>query len=342
MSIEAFSGKDSYPPLSVTKVLVAGNRGPCGGVNMAIEAANQVLDIVDGREPVYTNWDIVNNNPVMNRLKEKGLINVKNNWDLVPNNSIMFFSAHGVPPSYLEIASQKNFLTIDVSCQLVTRVHTLAKNAEREGKHVVYIGKEGHPETVGVLGELKPENRTFLEPDTNIKGLVFPKGKEIVVYSQTTLATDEVKDTQFALQEKFPQIIIPNRWDICYATDNRQQAVDDLLDKHKVDFLLVAGSTHSHNSQELKKKASKKGIPSALVDRPRDIKRDWFTKGVKIVGATSGASEIEKDFQEILDVFRIEGIDPIVYVPQIIPEKDLIFKLPQKDLEALKKRLKAA
>ncbi len=327
-------------PFTVKEVLVAGNRGPCGGVNMAIEAANQVLDIVDGREPVYSNWDIVNNNPVMNRLNSRGLVSVRNNWDLVPDNSIVFFSAHGVPPDYHKIAAEKGFLTIDVTCQLVTVVHTRVKNAQAQGKHIVYIGKDGHPETVGVLGELDEKNRTFIEPDTDINTLVLPRDKETVVYSQTTLATDEVKDTQQKLQDKFPGIIIPNRNDICYATDNRQLAAEDLLDNHTVDFLLVAGSSHSHNSEELRKKAEKKGIPSALVDKPEDVQREWFTKGVEKVGATAGASELEEDFQKILDIFRNEGIDPVVYLPQIVPEKDMTFKLPQGDIIALKERYK--
>lgn len=332
---------ESLPQFNnIKEVLVAGNRGPCGGVNMAIEAANQVLDIVDKREPVYTNWDLVNNNPVMDRLKTRGLINVRNNWELVPDNSIVFFSAHGVPPKYHEIATTKNFLTIDVTCQLVTRVHTLVKNAKAEGAHVVYIGKSGHPETIGVLGELEPQNTTFIEPDSDISNLKLPTERKIIVYSQTTLATDEVKDAQTKLKQKFPEIIIPNRFDICYATDNRQTAVDNLLDNYSADFLLVAGSAHSHNSQELKRKADRKGIPSALIDNPNDLRPELFTEKIKRVGVTSGASEMEEDFQKILDVFRFSGIDPIVYVPQVIPERDMTFKLPQRDIDLLKLRYK--
>ncbi len=229
-------------------------------------------------------------------------------------------------------------MTIDTTCQLVSRVHTLAKQAQKERKQIVYIGKNGHPETVGVLGELEPEGVTFLEPDAEIDALNFPKGKEVVVFSQTTLATGEIKDTQNALKIKFPEIVIPNRWDICYATDNRQQAVEDLLKERNIDFLLVAGSSHSHNSQELRRMAEKRNIPAALVDKPEDVDRSWFTNGVRRVGATSGASETEEDFQRILDIFRFDGIGPIVYVPQVISERDLTFKLPQKDIDALSKR----
>ncbi len=338
MSIETFVERKPYPPLTVSEVLVAGNRGPCGGVNMAIEAANQVLDIVNQREPVFTNWDIVNNNPVMDRLRARGIISVKNNLDLIPDGSIVLFSAHGVSPEYYDIAKKREFLTIDTTCQLVSRVHTLVKNAQTEGSHIVYIGKNGHPETTGVLGELEPQNVTFLEPNAKIDDLSFPKGKEVVVFSQTTLATDEIKDTQNALKTRFPEIVIPNRWDICYATDNRQQAVEDLLQEHNIDFLLVAGSSHSHNSLELKRMAEKRNIPAALVDKPEDVDRYWFTNGVGTVGATSGASETEEDFQKILDIFRLGGINPIVYVPQVVSERNLTFKLPQKDIDALLRR----
>lgn len=332
---------EKFPQFSnIQEVLVAGNRGPCGGVNMAIEAANQVLDIVDNREPVYTNWDLVNNNPVMERLRVRGLVNVRNNWDLVPESSIVFFSAHGVPPKYHEIASTKKFLTIDVTCQLVTRVHSLVRNAKNDGTHVVYIGKNEHPETIGVLGELEPQNTTFIAPGSSITDLKLPIEKKIIVYSQTTLATDEVKEAQDKLKQKFPEIIIPNRSDICYATDNRQAAVDDLLDNYSIDFLLVAGSTHSHNSQELKRKAERKGIPSVLIDNPEDLRPELFTERIKKVGATSGASEMEEDFQKILDVFRFNGINPIIYIPQVISERDMTFKLPQKDIDLLRLRYK--
>ena len=325
-------------PLTVTEVLVAGNRGPCGGVKMALEATNQVLDIVDGREPVHTLWDIVNNTPVMDRLKAKGLVNVNKDWDKIPEGGIVLFPAHGVRPDDYDLALQKNLLTIDVTCQLVNRVHTLVKNAQEKGLHVVYIGKEGHPETIGVLGELKPENVTFIEPKSKIKGLDIPKGKEVIVYSQTTLATDEIKTKQRSLKRLYPQIIIPNRWDICPAVDARQQAAEEMLDNIKIDFWLTAGSSHSHNSLEAKRKGVKRKIPSILIDSPSKIKRKWFTEGVKVVGATAGASETEEDFQLILDWFRNEGVAPIIYIPRVVDESDKTFTLPQKDINALQSR----
>lgn len=320
--------------IGVETVLVAGNRGPCGGVNMANEATKQVLDFVDGREPVYTLWDVVNNIPSMKRHEKRGLINVNRDWDRIPNGGILIFPAHGKPPSYAEIAEQKGLLTIDATCQLVTRVHALARRAQEAGRHVIYIGKKDHPETVGVLGELEPENVTFIEADTPIEEVELKEGVEAVVYSQTTLSTNDIRDQQGRLKLRFPEIVIPSRWDICPAVELRQGAAEDLLDHQPIDFFLVGGSQKSHNSRELQRKAEERGIPSALVDDPEQIKPEWF-KGVSVVGATSGASEEELDFQLILDFFRRSGIDPVVYLPQFIEERDMIFKLPQADMDAL-------
>jgi len=337
-SISRLNHEPYIEPLTVEKVLVAGNRGPCGGVKMALEAAEQVLEIVNGREPVFTNWDIVNNNPAMQDLEKRGLKNVKNNLNLIPEGSVVFWSAHGIPPDYRKIADEKNLLSIDVTCQLVNRVHTLVKKAQENGKHIIYIGKEGHPETTGVLGELWTDNYTFIQPDTEISTLELPEKTQAVVYSQTTLATDEIKSQYEKLKTRYPDLEIPKRWDICPAVDYRQEAAEDLLNSHKIDFLLVGGSLHSHNSKELAKKAKKKNIPNALIDDPRQIQREWFTKGVKTVGATSGASEREEDFQLILDWFRGNGIDPVIYLPQIRSENDKAFILPQKDIDKLKER----
>lgn len=260
MSKEFLRQREQSEPLSISEVLVAGNRGPCGGVNMTLDAVNEVLDIVDGKEPVYTNWDPVHNKPIVQRLEKRGLINIKNDWEKIPYNSIIVFSAHGVPPSAYEIAREKNLHVVDTTCPLVTRVHSLAKKAEGEEKHIVYVGKRNHPETLGVMGEIGSQNITLIENGDDVKKIELPSGKSKVVYSQTTLSTDEIRETLEGLEKQFPDIEIPNRWDICYATDNRQAAVDQLL--AKVDFLIVVGSQQSHNSQELQRKGDKKDILS--------------------------------------------------------------------------------
>lgn len=324
-------------PLSVTEVLVAGNRGPCGGVNKTIEAVTQVLNIVDGREPVFTNWDIVHNKPIVKRFEEKGLINIKNDWEKIPDNSILILSAHGVSPTAYEVAQQKGLHIIDTTCPLVTRVHSLAKKAERDGSHIIYQGMKNHPETEGVLGEIDPENITLIESAEDAKKLTLPGNTEKIIFSQTTLSTDEISDSQEILREKFPDIVIPSKWDICYATDNRQQAVEEMLEKHSIDFLLVVGSSTSHNSQELRKKADSRDIMSVLIDEQSQIKRIWFTGGAKTIGVTSGASVLEEYTEGVLDWFRNEGIEP-TYLDQIVDEKNITFKLPQKEIDNLSRR----
>lgn len=321
-------------PIGVEEVLVAGNRGPCGGVNMAFEAANQVLDIVAGREKVYINWDLVNNKPIMEKYAQRGLVNVKNDLSLVPDGSIFLFSAHGVPPTLHEQAHEKNLLTIDTTCQLVNRVHNLAKNAAERGQHVIYVGKDGHPETIGTMGEVPLGQITLVEKPEDINRLELPDVPK-VVYSQTTLATDEIGDTMRALREKYGEdITIPNRWDICYATDNRQAAVDELI--KMVDMLLVVGSKHSHNSQELRKKGEKEGLLSISIDTATEIEKVWFDD-IKKVGVTSGASVIEEYTDEVLDYFRAFGI-PITNLPQVKEEKSMTFRLPEENIDALRMR----
>lgn len=322
---------------AIEKLLVAGNRGPCGGVNMALEAANQVLDIVAEREPVFTNWDLVNNTPVMNELRVRGLVNVKNNWDLVPPKSIVFFSAHGVPPSFHQIAQEREYLVVDVTCQLVSRVHSLVRNAERDGKHIVYVGAKGHPEATGVVGELDPKNVTLVQTVDDVKALQLPDEKPAIVYSQTTLATDEIKDVMRALRAQNPHIEIPNRWDICYATDNRQAAVGALIPK--IDFLLVAGSKHSHNSTELMRKGLKAGLPSHLIDLPEEVDPAWFTPQIRVVGITSGASVLERFTQRVVEWFLLQNPQTLVrFEDPVRDEKEMTFKLPQKDIAALRTR----
>lgn len=323
--------------MPIQEVLVAGNRGPCGGVNMALEAADQVLDIVNGREPIYSNWDLVNNKPITAELNARGLVSIRNNWDLVPPRSIVVFSAHGVPPSFHQIARDRGHLVIDVTCQLVTRQHNLVINAEKAGKHVVYVGVQGHPETEGVLGEVQPENISLIQKAPEVETLTLLAEKPAVVYSQTTLGTHEIKEVYQALKSRFPEIEIPNRWDICYATDNRQIAVEQLV--KAVDALVVVGSKHSHNSQELRKKGDLAGIPSYSVDVPSELQPEWFTEKMRILGITSGASVLDRFMRPVAEWFK--SLNPDVQIrelDQVKTEKQMTFGLPKAQIEALRTR----
>lgn len=348
------------PDFAVVEAIVAGNRGPCGGVNMTKEAGYQVLDLVDGREPVYTNWPLINNVPFMQEMESRGMISVNNDWTQVPREAIVFFSAHGVPPSFHDIARENEYTVIDTTCQLVNRVHNLAKRGERNGQHIVYIGVDGHPETVGVMGEIKPENRTLIEKAEDVDGIIekFVDGKakfyeqkieeealkstaeylgeELLVLSQTTLSTDEIRQTLQRISERFPHAEIPNRWDICYATDNRQQAVDNLLPV--IDLLMVVGSEKSHNSTMLQHKALKAGIPAYLFDRAEKIKSEWFNQSIRRVGVTSGASVFEHYTNEVLQLLTDRNI-PVQYQLPAAQEEDMTFKLPIKDIASLYRHL---
>jgi 4-hydroxy-3-methylbut-2-en-1-yl diphosphate reductase len=320
----------------IEQILLAGNRGPCGGVNMSLEATRQVLRIVDRREPVYTNNEIVHHMPVMEELYREGLVNFRNDWSVVPDNSIVLFSAHGVSPDYHRIAEEKNCLTVDVTCQLVTRQHSLVRKAEAEGRHIIYVGVSGHPETNGVMGEVEEENITLVENIEDAKKLTVSDEKEAVLYSQTTLSTDEIIEIQKEIGKR-PNVFIPARWDICYATDNRQAAVEALAPF--ADALLVVGSKKSHNSQELVRKGAKFGIPAYSADEAKDIDRSWFTDEIKTLGLTSGASVEERYLVDTIKWFIEENSDiRITKMFQARPENFMTFALPKKAITELEAR----
>lgn len=319
------------------KILVAGNRGPCGGVNMAIEVADQVLSIVGGREKVYTNWPIVNNDPIMKEYVEKGLVDFRNDWSKVPDNSIVIFSAHGVTPEHHRIAMEKGCLVIDTTCQLVTRVHNLVKRAQMDNKHIVYIGSKGHPETVGVMSEVESENITLVQKPEDVAQLAIGTGVDHIVYSQTTLMTMEVDEIEKRLMEKFPDIYIPDKLGICYATYNRQLAVENML-AAGIDTLIVVGSKGSHNSEMLKRMGERAGIFSAKLDYPEELDLNWL-KDKNKPGLTSGASVLDRFLNPV--VSKISLVDPkaqVEYLEQAVEEKDMTFKLPQEDIDRLHER----
>lgn len=331
----------SIEQLNIEKVLVAGNRGGCGGVNMALEVVEQVLNIVDGRELVYTNWGIVNNKPITSELEERGLHNVSNDFSKVPNGSIMIYSAHGVPPSFFDIAKEKDLTVVNATCQLVNRQHTLVRVAERAGKHTIFIGADGHPETVGVMGEVNPLNITLVEKVEDVDQLNLPKDKPKVVYSQTTLLPDEVVAIEEALKRSYPETEIPSRLDICYAMYNRQAAAEDLLQKG-IQRMIVVGSKNSHNTQGLKKKGEKAGILSYTIDTPEEIQLSWFPSEVRVVGLTSGASVLDRFFIPVVQWFQDQNPNVgIEYQPQVIEEEEMTFKLPQAEIDKLYARYAA-
>lgn len=349
-------------PFPVEKILVAGDRGPCGGVNMALEAARQVLEIVNKEnlgEKIYSPWDIVHNRPIMSELEQQGLFVFHHDWDLVPDGSIVLLPAHGAAPRLYQIAESKKCLIIDVTCQLVTRVHHLAMKAtgrlreiSPEGKrHVIYIGAQGHPETEGVLGELDQGTHTLID-QKNYSSLPsrertqyleevvnnLPEGRK-VVYSQTTLSPDNVDIIVDFLQRRVSDVEIPSRRDICYAMDNRWAAVRAIL--LRIDMLLVVGSKHSHNSQQLRLTGEQAGLPSYSVDQPEEIDRSWFAPNFRRVGLTAGASVLEKYTEDVIDWFKVQNPSIQVVYDKGKEDRSLVFKLPQESINKLKVRYAA-
>lgn len=344
-----FSEED--PRFAVETILVAGNRGPCAGVNMAFVAASQVLGIIDGRETVWTNWPVVNNNPIMEEFVAKGLRSFDNDWGRVPNGAIVIFSAHGVTPEHHKKAKEKGCLVIDTTCLLVTKVHDLVKEAANDGNKVAYIGVEGHPETLGVLGELeklgRKRNEDFVliqrPKDVRNKALkgIMGLGENWIVYSQTTLMPDEVGEVEAALGNQFQDIYIPNRLGICYATYNRQKAVEKLIDSG-IDLLIVVGSKTSHNSQMLVRKGLRSGIRSHSVDYQHELRERWF-KGVTVPGITTGASVFDRFMHPVTQWIQDRSGGAVIEFQEQVKKEppEAMYPLPKESIDTLKARYTA-
>lgn len=321
------------PSTGIETVYVAGNRGTCGGVNMTLESVRQVMDTVDGREPVYTNYFPVHFPPAFKDFVERGLVNVQGDLSKVPDGAVLIVSAHGAPPPTFEEAGRRGLFVIDTTCALVAHEHELVKRAEAEGKHVLLIAEPNHPETIGVMGQVRPENITLIDPAKGIEdGMELPQTG--VLYSKTTLSPREINPIKDELASTRPGID-SSRSTICYATHNRQLAMQQQL-VSVADFLIVVGSELSHNARELRKIGEEANKPSVIVDGAENIDWNWFI-GVKKVGVTSAASVPERFTQDVLQPFRDLSI-PIEELAQIIPEQERMFRLPQSQLDALKQR----
>ena len=320
----------------VKVVEVAGDKGPCGGVNMAIDTTFDVLRMVDGREPVYANNHPVHNELISQDFTRQGLV-IQPNITLVPDGSILIASAHGWPLEDKELAHRKDLLIIDTTCQLVSKVNRGAERAVREGKHVIYVGAKNHPEPRGVLGGLPEGTYTFIDIDEDLPDLEGLDDSELAVLNQTTLSTVGVMEKIEKLRRKYPELDIPNPVGICYATDNRQNAVRQRLqdnDQPHINALVVVGSKKSHNSNELRDVGLNEfGIPSYLIDQPGEIDDSWFDQNTRRVLVTSGASVLPIYLRAVIKYFTDQG----AYIRNLPrTEKDLTFVAP--DLETLKRR----
>lgn len=302
------------------KVLLASPRGFCAGVNMAIESLDLALDMFGA--PVYVYHEIVHNKYVVNRFKEKGAVFV-NELSEVPSGSNLLFSAHGVSPEIRNVAKERKLHAIDATCPLVTKVHLEALKFAREGYTIVLIGHEGHDEVIGTMGEA-PEAIVLVETEEDVDTLEIEDETKLAYLTQTTLSVDDANRIINRLKQRFEQIIGPPKEDICYATQNRQEAVRLLAREAQV--ALVLGSQNSSNSKRLKELAIETGVAGYLIDGVEDINDDWFADQETIL-VTAGASAPEVVIEEVLDYLR-DTFGATIEVREIRKE-EVHFPLPR-------------
>lgn len=315
----------------IKKILLAEPRGFCAGVDRAIDVVEAALEIFGA--PVYVKHAIVHNIHVVADLEKKGAKFVEE-LDEVPAKSILVFSAHGSPPHLKEEAKARGHKVIDATCPLVTKVHLEAVRYANDGYHIIYIGHRGHPEPIGVMGEVPREAITLIEDALEVEALKLPQEEKLIYLNQTTLSLSDVKNTIDALKTRFPKIIAPPTvWDICFATTNRQTAARELAKQS--DLLLVIGSKTSSNSNRLRDVSEEEGTKAYLVDDETMVDPKWF-QGVKTVGITSGASAPEYLIENLVNFIKEKNKWAVVQDLEVLKE-DVRFPLPD-DLVVLAKQ----
>tara|TARA_X000000950_G_scaffold149210_1_gene184049 strand:+ start:864 stop:1823 length:960 start_codon:yes stop_codon:yes gene_type:complete len=302
------------------KIILAQPRGFCAGVERAIEIVEKALQIYG--PPVYVRHEIVHNKRVVNNLSSKGAIFVQE-LDQIPEGAVTVFSAHGVAQRVEDTAKFRNLPVLDATCPLVAKVHKEGQRYSKDGFEVILIGHEGHPEVEGTMGRIS--GPVYLVSNTeDVKKLKVKNPNKLSYVSQTTLSVDDTRDIIKALQDRFPNIIGPDVKDICYATQNRQSAVRDLV--KNVDLVLVVGARNSSNSNRLKDIGSESGVNTYLIETADDMLTDWFSN-VESVGITSGASTPDELVKEVID--KISTFREIEIVKQKGKEENVVFKLPK-------------
>lgn len=275
------------------KIILANPRGFCAGVNMAIESLERALELFG--TPLYVYHEIVHNLHVVQRFRRRGAIFV-DSIDEIPSGSTVLYSAHGVAPAIRAAAVARNLNAIDATCPLVTKVHLEAVRFAREGYIILLIGHEGHDEVVGTIGEA-PANIRLVQNEQEATELDLPADAKVAYLTQTTLSVDDAEVIIRALRRRFPHIVGPSRDDICYATQNRQEAVKELVPQ--ADVVLVLGSQNSSNSQRLAELARSCDKTAHLIDSAAEIRDAWF-RGPETVLITAGASAPEDVVQECI------------------------------------------
>ena len=305
--------------MSLTKVILAKPRGFCAGVVRAIEVVEQALERFAG--PVYVRKEIVHNPHVVTALREKGARFVEE-LDEVPEGTTTIFSAHGVSPAVHQQAKQRGLRVVDATCPLVTKVHVEALRFAKAGYTLLLIGHQGHEEVAGTMGEA-PEAIRLVQTVEEARAVQVPDPDKVAVITQTTLSVDDTRAIIEALKARFPKLVAPSKDDICYATQNRQNAVKAVA--REAEVILVIGAKNSSNSIRLTEVAEDAGRRAYLINDAREIHAGWFD-GVRCVGVTSGASAPEHLVQEVVETLKRLGATQVEEWELV--QEDVTFGLP--------------
>ena len=300
-------------------IILANPRGFCAGVERAIAIVERAIEKFGA--PIYVRHEVVHNKFVCDDLRAKGAVFIDDLAD-VPAGSTVIFSAHGVSPAVRNEAEQRGLKVFDATCPLVTKVHLEVARHRKEGREIVMIGHKGHPEVEGTMGQ-SPDGMLLAESTADVATLVVRDPQHLAYVTQTTLSVDDAQAIVSALRTRFPAIVGPKKDDICYATQNRQDAVKQLA--AQCDLLLVVGSKNSSNSNRLREVAANAGLPAYLVDGPEDIDPAWLSGHARIA-VTAGASAPEVLVERLIDRLRELGALTIVRSEGI--EEDVVFPIP--------------
>jgi len=299
--------------MSLQRLLLARPRGFCAGVERAIGVVNMALELYGA--PVYVRKEIVHNKHVIEELAAKGAIFVEE-LDEVPEGAVVIFSAHGVAPDVRSSAATKNLKVIDATCPLVTKVHLEAIRFARENRSIILVGHAGHDEIIGTMGEV-PDKILLVGDAEEAERVQVPDPERVAVTTQTTLGVEDTHEIINVLRRRFPKIVAPPSDDICYATQNRQDAVKDLA--REAQLVLVIGSDNSSNSRRLREVAEMSGAKAYLIEDASQINEAWL-EGAECVAITAGASAPEYLVQGVVDYFRDMGVTDVQEVETVVEQ----------------------
>ena len=302
------------------KVYLSNPRGFCAGVDRAIEIVERAIELYGA--PIYVRHEVVHNRFVVDNLRAKGAVFIEDLGD-VPDNATLIFSAHGVSKAVEEEAARRGFRVFDATCPLVTKVHMEVARLRKQGTEVILIGHAGHPEVEGTMGQAN-DGIYLVETAADIAGLLVQDPDNLAYVTQTTLSVDDTAKIIEALRSRFPAVRAPKKDDICYATQNRQDAVKKLASE--CDVVLVIGSRNSSNSNRLREVAEVQGARAYMIDGADDIRREWL-EGVQRVGITAGASAPEVLVQQVLGQLQDWGATQVDWTSDV--SENVVFPVPK-------------